>query len=338
MLLARIADCVYWTGRYTTRAAITSRLVLEHTGLRCDMPKGVDVGWEPLVAITGETPPEGVESENDVVRFLVVDTDNPNSVLASLSNARHNALRARAVFPIEAWETLNMCWGAADAASPEAYTRRRRYPYLMSVIDGCQHFVGRATIQMNRDSAFTFFDIGRELERAELTTRVLDVRAAMLDAVSLDSERPFADVQWMSVLRSLAAFHPSRRSRRGRVDGRTTLRFLLTDDSFPGSVAYCVDSIAFSLRRLDAGDDLLDSCERVRADLTHAEDYFDSADDLRLYLETIQRRLGDIHGHLAQSFFDRQTADEDEDATEDEPTVVAATADAAESKAEKASV
>ena len=259
MLLARMAEAVYWAGRYLERAEGTARIVQVHTDTHVDMPVGEDVGWEPLLAIVGVDSEfaerysaaaevdDGDATEHDVIEFLLHGADNPSSILSSIASARENLRTARPVVPREAWEACNNLWLASSDNLAEAATREGRVLWLRRVIAGCQRINGILLGTMSRDEAMSFLTIGQNLERADLTTRVLDVRSESLRPNRSDS---YDEVHWMAVLRSLAAYQPFRRAMPARPQGGSTLRFLLQDDRFPRAVSACLTEARSQLKGL----------------------------------------------------------------------------------------
>jgi uncharacterized alpha-E superfamily protein len=219
MLLARMAEAVYWAGRHLERAEGTARIVQVHTDAHVDLPVGEDVGWEPLLAIAGVDsefaeryqaaagPEDARAAEEDVIEFLLHGEGNESSILASMTAARENLRTARPVVPREAWEACNNLWLSSNDLLEEAHTREGRVRWLRRVIAGCQCIHGILLGTMSRDEAMSFLVLGQNIERADLTTRVLDVRSDSLHAPGADD--PYDVVHWMAVLRSLAAYQPS---------------------------------------------------------------------------------------------------------------------------------
>ena len=168
MLLARMADAVYWAGRYLERAEGTARIVQVHTDAHVDMPVGEDVGWEPLLTIVGVDSEfaerysaaagvgDGAAAEHHVIEFLLHGEDNPSSILSSIASARENLRTARPVVPREAWEACNNLWLACSDHLAEAATREGRVLWLRRVIAGCQRINGILLGTMSRDEAMSF--------------------------------------------------------------------------------------------------------------------------------------------------------------------------------------
>ena len=184
MLLSRVAESVYWAGRYIERAEATARLVHVHTELFLDLPKAAGVGWAPLLAVTGSGDDfhhrHTRASEEKVVDFLAASPEHQGSVVASIAQAHANLRVTQAVVPSEAWGVLNQLHLWAAKTRHEAVDRRTRLAWTAKLISQCQLFSGVLEGTMSHDDTYAFLQIGRGLERADMTTRVLDVQAGIL--------------------------------------------------------------------------------------------------------------------------------------------------------------
>ena len=228
MLLSRVAESVYWAGRYLERAEATARLVHVHTELFLDLPKAAGVNWAPLLAVTGSGQSfhdlHTRASEEEVVEFLATGSENQGSIVSSIARAHANLRVTQAILPSEAWGccTGSIC-GRGDTRN-RAVDRRTRLGWMDQLIRQCQLFSGLLEGTMSHDETYSFLVIGRDLERADMTTRVLDIQAGMLIARS-DGANPYADLMWMGVLRSLGALQMFRRVAGPMVSGPATLQF-----------------------------------------------------------------------------------------------------------------
>jgi len=253
-LLSRVADRIYWAARYLERAEDTSRLVRAFQEVFADLPLTAEDGgarWAPLMVVAGE--PGGARSdadEQEVVRFLVTDRARPGSVVGSVAAARENLRTTREVLPREAWQALNDLWMFVDREADRAAERRFRDRFLGRVIDDSRRLDGILTSTMTRDAAWEMWRLGRYLERADMTTRVVGVRAAALMSYYPTGRPEYDEVQWMGVLRSLSALQMFQRAVHGSISGVDVVRFLLYDRRFPRSVASALDEIDASLGRL----------------------------------------------------------------------------------------
>ena len=313
MLLARMAEAAYWAGRHLERAEGTARIVQVHTDAHVDMPVGEDVGWEPLLAIAGVdsefaerySTAAGLDdaraAEEDVIEFLLHGDGNASSILASLTAARENLRTARPVVPREAWEACNNLWLSSTDHLAEADSREGRVRWLRRVIAGCQCIHGILLGTMSRDEAMSFLVLGQNIERADLTTRVLDVRSESLHPRGADD--PYDVVHWMAVLRSLAAYQPFRRAMPARPQGGSTLRFLLQDDRFPRAVGACLTEARAQLKVLPHSERAQEACQNASMMVAAAPVAQLAVSGLAEFLEDVQLALVEIHLRIDDAYF-----------------------------------
>jgi uncharacterized alpha-E superfamily protein len=356
MLLARMAEAVYWAGRYLERAECTARIIQVHVDTHIDLPVGEDVGWEPLLAIAGADTafterfgpvgeagmagmagmagvlgeaglvgeagmvgpngdlrgaasrapgaPKmalGGANEADVIEFLLVDQAGQASIHASLTAARENLRSARAVVPREAWEACNDLWLACGDDRDQVRFRDGRVQWLRRVVAGCQRINGVLVGTMSRDEALSFLVIGQNLERADLTSRVLDVRADNLQPRRGDD--PYEAVRWMAVLRSLAAYQPFRRAMPARPQAGSTLRFLLQDDRFPRAVAACLSEARSYLKGFDRTEGALEACTNASMLVASAPVPQLTLGGLDIFVDELQVALTEVHDQIDRTYF-----------------------------------
>ncbi|HEY5720298.1 MAG TPA: alpha-E domain-containing protein, partial [Gammaproteobacteria bacterium] len=246
-MLSRVAENLYWMARYIERAENTARLVGVNANLLLDLPRGIAPGWEPLIEITGSAglfrERYAEPSERNVVRFLIADMDNPGAILASLRAARENCRTIRDIVPREVWELLNELYLYARDEVNVGLTKKGRHAYLKQVILSVQTLTGLLVGTMNHDAGYQFMRIGRNLERADMTTRIIDVRSAsLLDDAPVEL-RPFENIQWVSVLKSLTGYQMYRRSMQASVRQGDVRRFLFQHGEFPRSVLHTLGAV-----------------------------------------------------------------------------------------------
>jgi uncharacterized alpha-E superfamily protein len=308
MLLSRVAESVYWSGRYLERAEATARMVKTHTELFVDLPKAAGLGWSPLLAITGTgeafvQQQGGVATEDAVVRFLTADLDNVGSIRASVASARDNVRVSRVIFPESAWQVVNELHHFVNDNSLEAVTRRTRLAWMDSVVRHCQLLAGLLDGVMSHDEGYSFLEIGRYIERADMTSRVLQVQSEILMTAPDSANSPYADVTWMGVLQSLSARQMYRRAVCGGVSGPDALRFLLRDPQFPRSVEHCLTGIARSLLELPRCQEPMAGCADVQARLESVAVDDLAVTDLLEYVEELQVGIAELHLRLAETYF-----------------------------------
>ncbi len=271
MLLSRVADSLYWGARYLERAEDTARVVRTYTDLVIDLPTSVMSSWEPLLAVAGDRAlfdqhhPDVTEA--DIVRFLLADSANPGSVASSIAAARENLRTTREVLPRDVWAAANDLSLYCVANVTSGVERRTRARFLNHVVGDCQRIDGAMSTLMSRDEAYEFWQLGRSIERADMTARVVGVRAAAL--LEHDREPGHSaihhDVQWMGLLRSVNALQMYQRTMRAPIDASKAIRFLVLDRVFPRSVAGCTAAIRRCLAELPRHDTTLAAVDRLDA-------------------------------------------------------------------------
>jgi uncharacterized alpha-E superfamily protein len=306
MLLSRLAENLYWAGRYLERAEGTARLLKVHTELYLDLPLAAGLGWSPLLAVTGTldefTQRYGVASEDNVISFLAVDPENAGSIVASVCAARAALRTTRTIVPRATWEIANrLCLWVSDHQH-EAVERRSRLRWMDLVVAECHALVGAESGTMTHDEAYSFLEIGRRLERADMTTRVLDVQAGILVGVATPVH-PYADVTWMSVLDSLAARQMFRRSGHGGAPGPQALRFLLKHPQFPRSVERCLTEVSRALMELPDYEAPMEACATAQRALEDTDVAALADVGLHEFVDDLQERIFALHDRLTAVYF-----------------------------------
>jgi len=316
MLLSSLAERVYWFARYIERVENTARIILVNNNLLMDTPRTITLGWSPIVSITGCEELfykyHKKATERNVMRFLVMDSHNPNCMLASLSHARENLRTSRVIFPREIWETLNDLYNYVKNHQLTALSRRGRYAFLMHVIDTCHIILGKITATMNHDQTYGFLRLGRNIERADMTTRVIDVRAGNLLPKHTEELKPFDEIQWKSVLDSLAAYLVYRRCIHVRVRGDEVLDFLLKDLYFPRTLTYCLNEMEQCLKVLPSNGVPLKFLRRAQRLVKRADVDLLVKQDLNKFIDKLQLALMDVNEQLTIVYFQLQEESTDD--------------------------
>ncbi len=309
-MLSRVAENLYWLGRYLQRAENTARLITVNASLLLDLPKHATFGWEPLVDIVGAKETYKTlyndYSEASVVRFLMLEQRYPGSIFSSLSYAREILRISRDIMPREIWEKLNDLYFFVQEKGERATTRARRQEFLNEVIEIALLIYGMLISNMSREVGFQFLRIGTNIEQADMTTRIIEVRSTtMIRGAGTEQLRPFQNIWWMSVLRSLTAYQMYRRHVRIRVSGPSVLRFLLQNRQFPRSVVFCLNTVASTLPHLPANRKIERAIQRTRALVQDADVEGLLATDTGLHrlIGEIQIGLADLHEALSAAWF-----------------------------------
>jgi uncharacterized alpha-E superfamily protein len=268
-MLARLAENLFWAGRYVERAEDTARMVdvTYHTLL--ESPYGeVAQAWEQLLEVLSLRTAfgDGPLEQDRIVRFLVLDRDNPGSITASVAKARENARSVRELVSTELWESVNdlhLALGARDLSSDLA---DQPHELFALVRRASMTIYGVASETMPRDEGWRFMALGRLLERAEMTCRLIDVRYGQLEAMAGPSRRLAPDGadlamgadrtdfhHWVAVLKSASAFEAYRRRYRSSMDPADVVEFLLLEPDLPRSVLFCLTGAMHQLEALRGG-------------------------------------------------------------------------------------
>jgi uncharacterized alpha-E superfamily protein len=308
MLLSSVAERVFWFARYVERVENTARIILVNNNLLLDMPRNSTLGWDPIVSITGladrfyETHKEA--NERNVMRFLVMDSSNPGCMLCSLTNARENLRTSRAIFPRAIWETLNDLYRYAKENKNAVLTRRERFQFMRHIIDSCHLISGKLSASMSHDQIYEFVRLGRNIERADMTSRVIEVRADNLLPRHDEDLKPFDDIQWKSVLDSLAGYQMYRRYVHVRVRGVEVLRFLLKDVYFPRAIDHCLNQVEQCLRNLPMNEAPQYALVKAQRLVRNTSVEKISHGNLNSFINKLQIALIDINAELTSTYFE----------------------------------
>lgn len=308
-MLSRVAEQLYWMARYVERAENTARLINVHGNLLLDLPRGIPLGWEPLIDITGKHESFKAHhrgfSEQAVVSYMIQEEINPSSVLSCLAKARENTRTSRDTLPREAWEHINDLYLLARRTATSGIGRRGRHRFLWDIINGCQLVTGMLAGTMSHDAAYDFVRIGRNLERADMTSRLLDVRSAnLLKREDLDLT-PFENAQWMSVLKSVSGYQMYRRQVRLRIRAEDVVAFLLQNEQFPRAVYHCLKTMETCLTPLPASDGTLRSLATLQRHTREADVPLlaNVPQDLHRFIDQLQVGLNRVHNHIEGQYF-----------------------------------
>jgi uncharacterized alpha-E superfamily protein len=304
-MLSRVAENVYWLARYLERAENMARLVNVNANLLLDLPPEYRPGWLALIDITGSREVfdarEKRAEERDIVHFLIADPDNPGSILSSVSSARGNTLRD--VLPNEVWEHMNELSMEIKEKLPAALSKRSRFNFLQHIIRGMQTLAGELEGTMSRNDAFTFLMLGRNLERADMTSRIIDVRSAQPLPADAPGFQPFETIQWLNLLKSLSGYQMYRLSQRTRVSRSAVLEFVLRDLQFPRACLFCLNEVEHFLRALPRSDSVLGSLEGARSFLDEATPATLDQPGLHELIDRLQLHIIVVHEGVAQTYF-----------------------------------
>jgi uncharacterized alpha-E superfamily protein len=309
MLLSRVAENIYWMGRYLERAENVARLINSTTTALLDLPRGVQLGWDRLVQIIGGEKPaaECIEQldERSVMRFLISESRHPSSIISCIKCARTNGRTTREIISQEVWEQVNALYLFASEQAAASLGRRKRFDFLNAVIVHCQTINGALAGTSIHDSAYQFLRLGRNLERADMTSRIIDVPALGLvpDEDAAGGNPAYASVRWMSVLKSLSAYQTYRYRVHVNVRGPAVLGYLLHEQVFPRSVAHCLGAIGACLAELPNPEPPQRVLGRVQRFVHDADTDKLAESGLHEFVDELQKGLEGLHGAVSEGYF-----------------------------------
>jgi len=305
-MLSRVADRLFWMARYLERAEDTARLVHAYTHLVMDIPKGSEPGWDILVRILDAEVKFAehyrVYNEHNVMKFLIADKDNVGGILSAIHAARENVRTTRDVLPGEIWETVNELYLYAQEHAEKCIGRRNRYQFLETVIARCQMISGMVISTLPRGHAYRFIKLGHLMERADMTTRVIDVGAAAL----LGDERHRSTVDpliWASLLKALSAIGAYRREIGPQVEASAMVNFVLREDTLPRSIKFCLNGIRKELMPLNNNQDALRLVNKARRKLSLFDPQTRSREELHTFIDQFQLLLWHIYRCIDHTWF-----------------------------------
>jgi len=318
-MLSRVAERIYWIGRYLERTENTARLINVYANLLFDLPKGVPLGWELLPNIMGgrEAYDKHYQKvdERNVIKFVMMDKSFSGSVLNSASSARENARTTREILPNEAWELINELNLFVNDNAASINARNKRIHFLVGLIRRCQHISGMLAGTMSRDVAYNFMIMGRNIERADMTSRILDTGA--IDVVDPDDEfySAYANILWLNVLDSLGAEQMFRKQVRERVDQKSVLNFLLQNRTYPRSITNCLEVFENALHSFPKH-------EATQRCISHTKLHLKTTDiaslngiKLHEFLDELQMNFNNIHNEVASTWFSLDTQKQQQEKT-----------------------
>jgi uncharacterized alpha-E superfamily protein len=311
VLLSRVAGDIYWAARYLERAEDTARVVRAHAETVADLPGHPEAHWKPLITVVGSDAQfderfGGDGSETAVVDYLLSDQLNQGSVVRCVSAARENLRSARETIPVEGWHAVNDLHQYVNVESDRGADRRARDRFTRHVVSDSRRIDGILATTMSHDDAYAMWRLGRALERADMTTRVLGVRAAAVligaGGGRADSERTYEDLLWMGVLRSLSGLQMYRRAVRRPIEGPAVVRFLLEHDRFPRAVRALLREIRRALGELPDPSVLFDEVDAV--DAVVRDSIADDIDGAALddAMETLQGALAQLDRRIQERY------------------------------------
>lgn len=314
-MLSRVANSVYWMHRYMERAENYARFMSVNFNLALDLPPNVDQQWEPLLIATADSHLfyryYQQPTRENVIQFMTFDKRNPNSIVSSLSNARENARTIREVISKEMWEHINQFYLMVRDADPgHQWGQSQTQHFFTEIRNGTQLFYGIIDATITRNEAWHFGRVGRFLERADKTSRFLDVKYFTL-LPEVEAVGSTLDLMiWSAVLKSVSAYNMHRQQYRSLTPS-SIVEFLILDRMFPRSVMHCIRQAELSLYEISGNNSTHgfgNSAERSVSKLRTEIEFTETADIFKMglhhYLDSFQTRNNEAGKEVFKTYFD----------------------------------
>lgn len=311
-MLSRVADSIYWLNRYIERTENIARFVDVNLNLMLDLPVGITQQWEPLIITTGDLNKfkerYGEATADNVIKFLSFDRDYPNSIISCLQYARDNARSVREIISSEMWEEVNSFYLTIDQAA-KSYHTDGLPEFFQQVKMSSHRFAGVMDATMTHNEGWHFGQIGRLLERADKTTRILDVKyfyllpSAQWVGTSLDQ------IQWIALLKSASAYEMYRKAQH-RINPSNVAQFLIFDREFPRSIYFCLKQVEKCLHQITntSMGTWCNDAERAAGKLCAQLDYLTVEEvfevGLHEFLDRMQKDMNYLGERISNTFFD----------------------------------
>jgi uncharacterized alpha-E superfamily protein len=301
-MLSRIAESLFWIGRYIERSDGTARILDVHLQLLLEDPWiEEDIACRALLSVMGSSAPDDRPlSREDVLALLAVDRTHPASIAYSLGAARENARRAREIVSTELWECLN----TTRARMPRRVSSEKVHEFFGWIRERAALAVGVIESATSRDEAWLFFTLGRSLERADMTARLLATRSLT------EASGP----SWTTILRSCGAYEAYLRTYRGVPSARNAAEFLLLDRLFPRSILFSVSRAEDCLRQLEprsARVGVAEEAQRLLGQIRSQLEYrpiADILDDLPHQMDAVQEVTSEASEAIRRRYFPTSAA------------------------------
>jgi len=315
-MLSRVADSCFWLSRYIERAETNARILDVNIQLMLDFedqtPNMVQQYWQPVLATL-----EDQELYNDlydsitpdaVMQFVTFEKKNPNSIFSSIGNARENARTVRERISSEMWEQLNRTFLYFRDGPAKADFAESPIDFYRRLVDMLHAFQGTTDATMTHGEGWDFLQLGKYLERADSTSRVLDIKYHILLP---QGERVGGHVditQWMAVLRSCSAMEAYLKACVGPISSWSVADFLIFHDEFPRSIRFCMSQVDDALHRISRCDrsHFSNEAERLsgllRSNLNYTTIESVLGAGLHQYLDQTQFRLIEISDAIRKTY------------------------------------
>ena len=314
-MLSRVADSLYWMSRYAERGENIARILDVNLQLMLDLPKlgpeEMKALWGPVLRSTGDHSDfyahyKDATSDN-VIDFLTLNPKNTNSILNCVTNARENARHVREQISMEMWEEINRMYLAMKSQTLKKILRQGPYEFFIQVKNASHLFQGITDGTMTHGEDWDFIQVAKYLERADMTTRILDANDEIFIKQPAKSQTG-GTLQWSAILRSCSSHDAYRKFYVAQVEPDKVVEFLILNEFFPRSIRFCAQELNHALRRISGckEEHFTNLAEKLAGRLV-AELNYSALEDIKTvgmhkYMDELQIKLNTIGEAIFQTY------------------------------------
>jgi len=311
-MLSRAAEALFWMSRYAERAENVARFLDVGLQVMLDLPDSQGDPWGEFIAATGDdetfAEQHGQATRDAVVRFLTIDSGSPNSIVSCVHQARENARSIREAISSETWEQINKWYLLVREAAANESVVEDPHDFLAAVKEASHLFVGITYLTMTHGEGWQFGRLGRLLERADQTSRIVDAKHVLFLARPPEVGTSLEEIHLSALLRSVSALEMYRK-RYGRFEHGPVVEFLVLEKLFPRSIRHCLDNAQKSLQAITGASAEAASTRpqrllgRLRAEYEYSIVDDILAQGLHEHLDELQCKLNDVGLAIFETFF-----------------------------------
>jgi uncharacterized alpha-E superfamily protein len=316
-MLSRVANSIYWMSRYVERAENLARYIEVTMNVILDSPESVHQPWKPLIQATGDyaifEQRYGLPTAENVIAFLTFDLDYSNSIGSCITLARENARTIRESISTQAWEQINEFYHWLRSPGLESLRPDQLADYFQQIRVHNYLLTGILDSTMLQDEGWHFSNLGRLIERADKTSRILDVKYFTLLPKIEDVGTAIDDLQWSAVLRSVSGLELYRK-RFHTITVRRVVEFLILEREFPRAIRYCLEGADRSLHAITGSPsgNYQNSAEQLlgqmRSNLAYTDVERIIQNGLHEFIDNLQIGLNQLDDAIFNTFFNTQSA------------------------------
>ena len=318
ILLSRYAEALFWFARYIERSASLARILQVQAGFWQDHSN--EENWASILSLYVDqerfAERHGKVTGGNIAQFYITDKSNPSSILSCLWAARENARLLRPLISVSMWSYVNMIYNDLKKLGDRDLDATRLSRTCEAIARRCDAIQGVTDSTYYRDAGWRFYQLGLWIERADQTSRLLDVKVAQFaNQHNGEAEEQTVDVEfWKLLLHSFEAYHAFQRIEGGHMDPRKVADFLMFNHAFPRSLTHCIEVIQSNLKdlylehRLQRAFESSEVAELLYNDLVSASEDPSLHQRFHGFNDMVQNRLMSVTDQLGKSFFGHQDA------------------------------